>query len=441
MQVSVKSSGPLGRSVRVEVLEEKINVEVQNRLQSMIRKTRLKGFRPGKVPLHIIQARYGNQVRQEVLSEIVQDSFREAIAQESLKPASKPDIQLEETSEGLAYTATFDVYPEIALQAIEGWEIEKPVCRIGKQDIDATVENLRWQHRNFQVVEREANEGDVVTVDFVGKVDGKNFKGGTMNNFDLELGSKSFIKGFEEGLLGVTANEQRILNLNFPEDYVESFLAAKAVEFAVTVKQVKGLVLPELGKEFFTAMGVESKDIEDFRARVRSDMEKRAGQLSLERLKNIIFDRLYEANKIDLPSTFVTAEAAYLQQQFQDRLKSNGISENESNHLNIDTFKAQAEKRVALQLIMADIVEKNNLQPDSAKVSEIINQIAANYKEPSKVVSWYYGNQRRMAEINAMVLEERVVEWIISKSKIVEHELTFDELVNNRQTDTLISDK
>lgn len=432
MQVSVESTGPLERRLKVEVPEEKIATEVQTRLQSMTKTTRIKGFRQGKVPLKVVEKQYGKKVRQEVIGEVLQNSLFEAITQEKLQPASRPELENFDANQtdGLIYTAKIEVFPEIKLSPIEKLSIEKPVCKVSDDDIDKMIEVLRKQHSKKEIVEREAANGDVLVIDFIGRIDGEEFSGGSAKDIDLELGAKRFIEGFEDGLLGAKAGDTRVLKLKFPDEYTNQELAGKDVEFDVDVKVVNESVLPEMNSEFFSIMGLKDGNLEEFKGEVRKNMVRESEQKSLIKLKETVMDKLYESNKIDLPSTLVANEIAQLQEQFRSRLKQQGLSESDVPIGDASIFNEQAEKRVTLQLLIADIVKENEIKADPSKVRAIIERAAEGYEDTSEVINWYYSDKNRLAEVEALALEEEVITWIVDKAKVNETELAFDALMN-----------
>ena len=432
MQVSVESTGPLGKRLRVEVPEEKIATEVQNRLQSMTKTTRIKGFRQGKVPLKIVQKKYGTRVRQEVIGEVIQNSLYEAITQEKLQPAGKPELEpldLKQT-EGLVFTAKFEVFPEIKLSPLKDLTIEKPVCKVSDEDVNKMIDVLRKQHRKPEAVERGAAEDDSIVIDFVGRIDGEEFSGGTAKDITLELGAKRFIEGFEEGLLGARAGDNRVLKLKFPDEYTNTEQAGKDVEFEVDVKTVNELVLPEMDSEFFSIMGVTEGGLEEFKLEVRKNMVRESEQKALTKVKESVMEKLYESNKIDLPTSLVTNEIAQLQAQFKSRLQQQGLSESDFPAGDDSMFIEQAERRVTLQLLIADIVKTNEIKVNPSKVRIKIEKEAEGYEDTSEVINWYYSDKNRLAEIEALILEEEVVDWIMDKAKVNETELAFDALMN-----------
>jgi trigger factor len=436
MQVSVESTGPLEKRLKVEVPEEKIATEVQNRLQSMTKTTRIKGFRQGKVPLKVIQKQYGSKVRKEVISEVMQNSLYEAITQEKLQPATRPELEDFDTeqTEGLVFTAKIEILPEITISPVEELTIEKPVCKVSDDDVDKMIETVRKQHRKPEAVEREATENDSVVIDFIGRIDGEEFEGGTAKDFSLELGAKRFIEGFEDGLIGAKAGDKRILKLKFPEEYANKALAGKETKFEVDVKVVNELVLPELDSELFATLGITEGGLEEFRTEVRKNMQRESEQATLSKVKESVMAKLYEANKIDLPATLVANEVTQLQTQYKSTLLQQGFNAEDIPMGNASMIKEQAEKRVTLQLLVADIIKTNGIKVDPAKVRAMIEKAAVGYEDTSEVINWYYSDKNRLAEVEALTLEEEVINWILGKAQVNETELAFDALINKGQT-------
>jgi trigger factor len=437
MQVSVESTGPLEKRLKVEVPEEKIATEVQNRLQSMTKTTRIKGFRQGKVPLKVIQKQYGTRVRQEVIGEVMQNSLYEAITQEKLQPATRPELEDfdADQTEGLVFTAKIEVLPEISISPIEKLKIEKPVCNVSDDDVDKMIEIVRKQHRKPEAVEREAIEDDSLVIDFIGRIDGEAFEGGTAKDFSLELGAKRFIEGFEDGLIGARAGDKRVLKLKFPKEYANKALAGKETEFEVDVKTVNELVLPELDSELFATLGVTEGGLKEFRAEVRKNMERESEQATLTRVKESVMEMLYQANKMDLPATLVANEVTQLKTQYKSTLLQQGFNAEDIPMGDDSMINEQAEKRVALQLLVADIIKTNGIKVDPAKVRAKIEKAAVGYEDASEVINWYYSDKNRLAEVEALALEEEVINWIMDKAQVIETELAFDALINKGQTE------
>jgi trigger factor len=438
MQVSVESTGALERTMKVEVPEEKIATQVETRLQSLIKTTKIPGFRPGKVPLKLIQKRYGAGVRQEVVSDLVQNTYYEAITQEKLRPAGMPVIDpLEaEQGKGLVYTAKFEVMPEIELAAVEDLSIEKASCDIADEDVEKMIETLRTQRQDFEVVDRAAKTGDKVKIDFTGKMDGEVFEGGEGKDFELELGSNSFIEGFEDGLVDKKAGEELTLNLKFPDEYQKKEFSGKPVEFLVTIHEVKGSVLPELNDDFFKDFGVTEGGMEAFVEEIKQHMGRESETALRNRLRDAVMNALHEANKIELPKSMIETEQQNMQKQFTDNLQQYGIDSKDAPPVDLAMFEEQANKRVALQLIVADLIRKSELKAEPAKVRALLEKNAASYEDPSAVVNWYYSDKSRLAEVEAVVLEDEVIDWVAGKAKMTELNLAFDDLMNKGQTET-----
>lgn len=439
MQVSVENTGDLERKVKVQVPEEQISSQVQTRLQSMSKTTNVQGFRPGKVPMKIITGRYGAQVRQEIVGQIVQSSFQEAITQENLKPAGMPTIDpLEDKSgEGLIYTATFEVFPEITLKPSEELAVEKPVCKVSDADVTKMIEVLQKQQTKFETVDRKGKEGDALMTDFVGKIDGEAFEGGTAKDFQIILGSNSLIAGFEEGLVGSKAGDEKDLDLKFPDDYQKQELAGKDVVFSVTVNEVKEAKLPELDDEFFKLYGVSEGGLEAFKNTLMSNMEREVEQKVKTVVRDNILDAIYAANKITLPRVMLDNEAQRLHEDMKENLKKQGIPADALDKAGTDTlgaFEEQAKKRVTLQLILSEIIKENEMKADPDKVRQMIEQQAQSYEDPGAIVNWYYSDKSRLAEVEAVALEEDIVTWILNKAQVTDTEMTFDEIMNKGQT-------
>ena len=437
MQVSVETTGPLERSVTVDVPEERISTAVEERLQSMIRTSKIQGFRPGKAPLRVIKQRFGPQVRREVVEKLVSSSFYEAVTREELKPVGAPliDPLREEVGAGLSYTATFEVLPEFELNPVEDLEIEMPTCDITDADVIDMIEKLRTQRRSFQVVERAAQEGDRINVNFQGEVDGETSENLRSENTDIEIGENRYIPGLEEGLIGASASESLSLNLTFPENYNHEALSGKPVVFEVQVNHVAEAVLPELDDEFFKAFGVHEGDEEKFRQEIRGHMEREVEVAARTRFRDSIMQALYEANEIEVPNALVNAEVQRMQELFANDMKQRGISsEVFSKVADSAELKSTARRQVALQLLTAQIISSQNLRANPEKVREIIEKRAQSYEDSSALVNWYYNDKQRLAEIESLALEDEVINWISTRSKIKELAVSFDELMNKGQT-------
>jgi len=428
MQVSVETTTGLERRMTVAIPREKINHEIQSRLKSLAGTAKMPGFRPGKVPFNVIQKRYGGQVHKEVLGEMVQNSFYEAVSQEKLHLAGMPHIEtsegVEDESKDLAFTATFEVYPEIELGSMDQVKIEKPVVEITDADIDKMVDTIRKQRMAWQAVERPSQSGDRVTIDFEGKIEGEIFEGGSGKAMPVELGAGRMIAGFEEQLEGVSLNDEKTLSLEFPVEYHNKEVAGKPVTFDVKVTAVEEPVLPALDEEFIKSMGVSDGSLETFRNQVKANMLREAEQNVSSKVKQQVMDQLLVTTPFDVPKVLVDSEIHSLMQQQQKQL-----GEQAAQELNPSIFEEQARRRVALGLILTEIVKQNEIKVAPAKVRNIVEGIAAGYEHPEEVVKYYFGDKQRLAEIENYALEGEVVEWVISKASETEIPTSFDELV------------
>ncbi|MGD8407505.1 MAG: trigger factor [Thiohalophilus sp.] len=431
MQVSVEATGGLERRMTVNVDEETIASAVDDRLKNMTRTVKLKGFRKGKVPFKVVKQHYGQQVRDEVVGEVLQSTFYEAVSQEKLQPAGSPsfDDLKNEPGQGLAYTATFEVYPDVELAPLADQTVEKPVTDISDADIDNMIETIRKQNISWQSVEREAKEGDRVSLDFTGKIEGETFEGGTGKGMQVELGSGRMIPGFEDGLLGAKAGEDRNLEVTFPENYHAANLAGKPVVFETHINSVEEAVLPEVDAEFAKQLGVESGDLDEMRKEVRDNMQRELDNRLRAMLKEAVMDTLLEANQIDVPKSMIENEEKALLQNMLQNLASQGMQQQDLSNINPQMFHDQAVKRVSLGLIMSEIVKDNDLKVDPEMVKARIQEIAAPYEHPEEVVKWYQSDRQRLSEVESLVFEDQVVDWVIEHAKVVEKPVAFDEIM------------
>lgn len=430
MQVSVESAAGLQRTLKVAVPEETIEKVVATRLQSLTRTAKIKGFRAGKVPMKVVKQHYGQQVRQEVLGEVIQSSFYEAVTKEKLRPASSPSINTEndEAGKGLEYTATFDVYPDIKIADMSGQKIEIPNCEISDADIDGMIETIRQQQVSWKDSSEAAGDGDKVTIDFKGIIDGEAFEGGEGKGMAVELGKGRMIKGFEDGLVGVTMDEERGLDLSFPEDYHAKELAGKDVHFDIKVTKVETPALPEIDSEFAKRLGVADGDMDKMREEVKANMQRELDAIIKNKTKQEVMDKLLDANKIEVPAALIESESQNLMKQMSNNLLSQGMKPDQIT-LEPSMFNEQAQRRVALGLIMAEIVKDQGLEADAAKVKNYIDTVASSYEKPDEVVKWYYGDKQRLNEVESMVLEEQLVDWVQQQAQQETKNYTFAELM------------
>lgn len=431
MQVSLERKDGLERTLKVEIPADRIDDAVQQRLSRLQKTARLDGFRPGKVPYRVVRDRFGGQVRQEVMGELVQSTLQEALAQEELYPAGTPRVDAaDEQPEqgGMAYTVTFEVYPEIEPAPVEDLEIERPVAEVAEADIDNMIETLRAQRRQFEDVERPAQRGDQVVIDFVGRVDGEPFDGGSGQDTPVELGTGRLIEGMEEQLEGVRPGETRTLDVAFPEDYGVETLAGKPAQFEVTAKAVQEGRLPEVDAEFARSLGVESGSIDELRAQLRANMERELGQALRSRVKQQVMDALIERNPVDVPESLVHDEIGRLREQMKQRLGGQLGDE----QLGDELFADEARRRVRLGLILSALVRGEEIHADDERVRRQVEELAAGYEDPQQVVRYYYENPEMLQGAQAMVVEDQVVDWVLERARVSERQTTFDEIMNSR---------
>ena len=427
MQVSVENTSALERRMTIGVPAERIETEVNKRLQQTARRAKVPGFRPGKVPMSVIRQRYEASARQEALGDLIQETFYEAVVEQKLNPAGAPAVEPKvfEKGKDLEYVATFEVFPEFEVKGLDGIEIERQDASVEDADIDKMLDVLRKQGTRYEAVDRAAANDDQVTIDFVGTQDGEAFAGGSAEGTKLVLGSGRMIPGFEDGLVGAKAGDERVLDLTFPEDYQNLDLAGKAAQFKVTVKEVAAPELPELNEAFFKQFGVEETTVEGFRAEVRKNMERELRQALKTKVKNQVMDGLLAANQIDVPAALISNEVDRLRVQAVQQFGGNIQPE----QLPAELFSEQAKRRVLLGLIIAEMVKQFELKPDDARVRELIEEMAAAYQEPEQVVKWYYQNEQQLNEVRSVVLEEQVVDTVLKQAKVTDKHVSYEDAV------------
>jgi trigger factor len=424
MQVSVENTSTLGRRIKVTVPADRVEQEFSSRIKRLCGTVKLPGFRPGKVPAKVVEQKYGKQVMNELATELIQSTFQEAVGQESLRPAGGPKIEPTRPERGkeLEYTAEFEVYPEIGKPDLDGVEIQRPVCEVTDEDIDRTIDNLRKQRTNWETVERQARNGDQVVIDFVGKIDGEAFAGGDAKDFALELGSGSFIAGFEDGLIGAGAGDERNIAVTFPENYGAPHLQGKAATFEVTVKSVKEAHLPEVDNEFIRQLGLEKADVEEFRKEIRKNLEREMRQRLRSLLSTRVVEALLERNPLEIPEALVVEELGRAQQAAAAAGRAM-TKPTEADH-------ESARRRVATGLLFAEVMQKEGLQADSERVQAQVDEMAAEYDNPEEFRKWLYSDASRLNEIQGLVLEEKIVETLLDKAKVTDEPISFKELAS-----------
>ena len=429
MQVSIESSTGLERQLKIGVPADKIDQEVTDRLQKATKTVSIKGFRKGKVPLRVVKQHYGKGVRQEVVGEIVNSSFYEAIQKEELRPVGQPRIDDLKDAEGqdLEYLAIFEVYPEVKLADLGKVKVSRPVADVTPEDVEKMISVLRDQQATFTAAEKAAEEGDQVNIDFVGTHKKEEFAGGSAEGQDLVLGSNSMIPGFEDGLIGVSAGDETVLKLKFPKDYHSEELKGKAVQFAVTVNSVSEKQMPEMDDDFFKMYGVETGGEEKFREDIEANMERELRNAIRTKVKNRVMDQLFSLNKVDVPAALVSNEITQLKQQMVQQF--GGGQQIDLSMLPDDMFKEKAERRAALGVIVSEVVKVEELTPDADQVRARVDEIASTYEQPQEVVDYYYSKPELLSSVEAVVLEDQVTELVLSKAKVKEEAQPYDEVV------------
>lgn len=431
MQVSLETTSGLERRLTVGIPAEQVENEVENRLKQAARNVSIKGFRKGKVPMSVVKQRFGAGIRQEVVGDVISRSFYAAVQKENVKPAGQPSIQPKQLAAGkdLEYIATFEVYPSVALSDLSAFELTNFKAEVTEADVDNMIEVLRKHQATWSVVERAAADGDQVNINFVGTKDGVEFAGGKADNHSLVLGSKSMIPGFEEGIVGLKAGEQKVISVTFPEDYQAEELKGAAAQFAITVNSVSEAQLPELKKEFFQKFGVEKGGEKQFRKEVKANMDRELANALKAKVKVQVMDALIASHTTEVPKALVANEIQVLRNQMLQRFGGQQQNFDVKSLLPDTMFQDEASRRVTLGLIVGEIVKSAKLKPDVKRVKAMIEEIASTYQEPKEVVEYYSSNQELMAGVESAVLEDQVVDHILSQAKVSEVETSYDEII------------
>ena len=435
MQVTVESTGALERRLRVRVPEEQVAGEVDKRLDDLARSVSLPGFRPGRAPVRLVRRRFGRQIREEVVGKLVLASLDDALAREELRPATAPTIDpLDSTpGEGVDFTATFDVYPQVTLRPLDGVEIRRPSAVVGESDIERMIETLRRQRRRWEPAAREARAGDRAVIDYHGHVDGQELEQGSGEAVPIEIGAGRMIPGFEDGLVGIRSDEERTLALTFPQEYADSALAGKAVEFTVKAHRVEEAVLPELDDAFATSFGVREGGMEAFRSELRGNMERELDDGLKALTKRRVLEALLEGQEIEVPAGLVDEEIEHAMERRRAEFRHSDIDPD--RHLpERSRFEEGARRRVVLSLLMAEIIKTHDIQVDPDRVRRRIETIASTYEDENEVMSYYYSDSQRLSYIESTVLEDQVVEWVLREARVSEEVLPFDRVLNTGQT-------
>ena len=414
--------------MEVQVPAERVEKAVDERLQRMSRTVRLKGFRPGKVPVKVVRQQFGQQVRQEVLGDVMQSTFNEAVLQEKLTPAGGPRIEPISLEQGadLKYRAVFEVLPQIELKGIESLHVERSAASVSSADVDAMIQNLREQRPTYSAVDREAQDTDRVTIDFEGSIDGQPFEGGKGEDIAVDLGAGRMLADFEAGLRGVRAGENKEIDLTFPANYPAANLAGKQAKFAVAVKQVEERKLPELDDEFCKAYGVEEGGIERLRTEVQENMERELADAVKARVKKQVLDGLLAANPIEVPKSMVDSQTRELQLDSARRMGARDASQIPP----AEQFQDAARRRVALSLLIGEIIRTADIQVDQAQVQARFEELATQFPDQGQALQQYRSNPQFRRQMEAAVLEDQVIEWITQQAQVSEKPSSFKEIMN-----------
>lgn len=434
MQSSVEKISAIGRKMSVTVPAEQVEDAVQAKLKQLSKRVKVQGFRPGKVPMRIVEQQYRGTATSEVLSDLVQSSLQQAFEKEDITPAVQPDIAPEPIKKGedFTYVASFDVYPEFEKLDLEGVKVSKPESEVADEDIDRVIENMRKQQITWKEVKRKSKKGDRAMIDFTGSIDGEEFDGGKANDYAVVLGEGQMLADFEDGIVGMKAGETKDVEVTFPEDYSEELGGKKAV-FAITAKTVSESELPEIDEDFIKSFGVESGDVKELREEVKSNLETNLETQLSSTLRQRTFDALLEQNETEVPLKMVQEEAQRMMQEQKNQMIQQGIDPKMLENFpmpEFETLRPQAERRVALGLIIMEIVRKQELKPDEDRVNAKIEKMASSYQDPKEFVDYYKNNQEALAQVQSIVLEEQVVDLLIDNADIEVEKVAAAELLN-----------
>ncbi|MGF1705986.1 trigger factor [Enterovibrio baiacu] len=432
MQVTVETTEGLERHLTITVPAANIEDAVTAELRNIAKNRRFDGFRKGKVPLKMVSRMYGKAVRNDVMGEVMQRHFIEAIIKEKVNPAGAPTFTPVDVEEGkdLVFKASFEVYPEIALKDLDKVEVVKPQAEVKDEDVAEMIETLRKQQASWSDVEAAAIADSRVTIDFTGSIDGEEFEGGKAEGFALVMGQNRMIPGFEDGIVGKKAGDEFTIEVNFPEDYHAENLKGKAAKFDIKLSKVEAQELPELTDEFVARFGVEEGGVDGLKAEVRKNMERELKQAVKNRIKEQVIDGLVEQNDIDVPAALIDQEVEVLRKQAVQRFGGN--MEN-APELPRELFEEQAKRRVVVGLLLGEVIKSEELKADEERVKALIAEMASAYEDPSEVVAYYEQDQRLMENMRNVALEEQAIDALLAKAQVSEKEQAFSELMNPAQ--------
>ncbi|AWI81482.1 trigger factor [Parazoarcus communis] len=432
MQTNQETPSSLERRIDMSVAMAEINKEVEARLKKMARTVKMPGFRPGKVPMKIVAQTYEPQARSEAIGAAVEKAFGNAVREQNLRVAGYPRIEPKEASsaEVLEFSAVFEVYPEVVSGDLSTQTIERPALEVGDAEVDKTIDVLRKQRTSFEPADRAAAEGDRVVIDFAGRKDGELFDGGQAEDFPFVIGAGSMLKDFETAVTGLKSGEAKTFDMTFPEDYHAKHLAGQTVQFEVTVKKVEAPVLPAVDSDFAKALGVADGDVSKLRDEVRTNLTREVKRRIQAKIKEQVMNALIEVTPIDVPKALVEAESSQLAENAKRDLEARGM---QTKDIPVEPawFADQAVRRVKLGLIMAELVKAKELHAKPEQVRALVEEMAESYEDPSELVRWYYAQPDRLAQAEAVVIEDNVVAWVASQAQTTDKPVAFDELMGN----------
>ena len=439
MQVTSEAVSGVARRLNVSVPTSRVNEQFEARLKRTAKTVKINGFRPGKVPLNVVRREYGAGIYQEVVNDVIRDTVFEAIQQEKINAVGMPNIdKVENKDDALVYQATVEVYPEVEVNAFDALEIERKKSEVNDKDVDQMIENLQKQRASWTETKGMAKKDMQVTFDFEGTVDGEKFEGGTAEDFKLVLGSGRMIPGFEDGIVGMKKGEEKVIDVTFPEDYQAENLAGKAAQFKITVKLVEKQKLPEIDAEFLKIFGLtEEEGVEKLKADVRKNMEREVMNGLRNQVKAATFDALVAANEVEVPAAMLSQEIdrqrQQMIQQFTQQFGAQGAQAFDSSMLPDDLFKEQAEKAVKLGVLVSKVLADAKIEVDPARVEAYINDMASSYEDPTEVIEYFKNDKQQRAQIEAVVLEDQIVDHILAAAKVTDTDVSYEELLKEQQ--------
>ena len=437
MQSSVEKISSIGRKMSVVVPADQIEIAVQAKLKQLSKRVKIQGFRQGKVPMKIVDQQYRGSATSEVLGDVIQSSLQEALIKEDITPAVQPDITPEPLEKGadFTYVANFDVYPEFKKLDLSGIEVLKPESKVNKSDIDKVIDNMRNQQLTWDEVKRKSKKGDRVIIDFIGTVDGEEFEGGQANDYPIVLGEGAMLPDFEKGVTGMKEGDSKDIDVSFPDDYSES-MGGKDAVFKIDVKSVSASKLPEIDEEFIKTFGIESGDVKELHSEVRNNLETNLETQLSSLLRKRAFDALLEQNDTDIPLKMIQEEVVRMVQEQKNQMLQQGIDAKVLEGLpdpEFEVLQPEAKRRVALGLLMMEIIKKDELKPDEKRVNSRIEKMASSYQDPAEFVEYYQNNKQALSQVQSIVLEEQVVELLIEKADVKTEKVNATELLNMPQ--------